>query len=92
MVQLRMILPMVNEAAWCLQDDILNSPSDGDIGAVLGLGFPPFLGGPFRYVDHMGVSEVVAGLEDFRNELGPRYTPAEILKDYASEGKQFFKD
>lgn len=89
-VQLRMTLAMVNEACWCLQEGIIQNPSDGDLGAVLGLGFPPFLGGPFRYIDYMGSSEILSGLESFRKELGLRYTPAPILRDYASKGKKFY--
>src|SRR5699024_7104058 len=89
-VQHRMALVMINEAAWCLQEEILQNPTDGDLGAVLGLGFPPFLGGPFRYIDRMGAGEIVDRLERFEQELGPRFTPARILRDHASGGKTFY--
>lgn len=88
--QLRMALTMINEAAWCLQEEILKSPGDGDLGAILGLGFPPFLGGPFRYIDQQGVQNVVDRLEDFASKYGPRFKPAPILLDYAREGKKFY--
>jgi 3-hydroxyacyl-CoA dehydrogenase/enoyl-CoA hydratase/3-hydroxybutyryl-CoA epimerase len=90
-VQQRMVLTMVNEAAWCLQDEILRNPTDGDLGAVLGLGFPPFLGGPFRYIDQVGADEIVRRLEGFEQKHGPRFKAAEILKNYASTGKRFHK-
>jgi len=91
-VQQRMTLTMVNEAAWCLQENILTNPVDGDLGAVLGLGFPPFLGGPFRYIDREGVGTVLNRLEKFEEEHGPRFTPADILKEYAKTGKTFHQD
>ncbi|MDR8390672.1 fatty acid oxidation complex subunit alpha FadJ [Aliifodinibius sp. S!AR15-10] len=89
-IQQRMVLTMVNEAAWCLQEEILEDPADGDLGAILGLGYPPFLGGPFRYVDQQGVADIVSRMKKYQNELGIRFQPAEILKSYASEGKSFY--
>ncbi|WP_428235542.1 fatty acid oxidation complex subunit alpha FadJ [Gracilimonas sp.] len=88
--QQRMALTMINEAAWCLEEDILKSPEDGDLGAILGLGFPPFLGGPFRYIDQTGIQKVVDQLNEFTEKFGPRFKPAQILVDYAKEGKRFY--
>lgn len=91
-VQQRVALTMVNEAAWCLQEDILRNPTDGDLGAVLGLGFPPFLGGPFRYVDREGAGAIVQQLEKFEDQHGPRFKPADILREYSRSGKKFHLD
>lgn len=89
-VQQRMALMMINEAAYCLQEDILKSPVDGDLGAILGLGFPPFTGGPFRYVDHIGAQLVVDKLNTFTEQFGPRFKPAIILSDLAKSGQRFY--
>jgi len=88
--QLRMTLMMVNEAAYCLQEDILKSPTDGDLGAILGLGFPPFTGGPFRYVDFAGAENIVDRLKQFEDEFGPRFKPAPILEDAAKSARKFY--
>ncbi|HEX6628156.1 MAG TPA: fatty acid oxidation complex subunit alpha FadJ, partial [Gemmatimonadaceae bacterium] len=63
-IQQRTVLAMLNEAARCLSDGIIKSPRDGDVGAVFGIGFPPFRGGPFRYMDSLGIQIVVQRLED----------------------------
>ena len=69
-IQRRCVLAMVNEAARCLQEGILRSSRDGDVGAVFGIGFPPFRGGPFRHVDSLGAQRVVRALEGL-NRPGP---------------------
>lgn len=86
----RMALMMVNEAMHCLQDGILERPRDGDVGAVLGLGFPPFLGGPFRYVDRRGAAEVVDRLRMLADAHGKRFTPAKTLEELARGAKRFY--
>jgi 3-hydroxyacyl-CoA dehydrogenase/enoyl-CoA hydratase/3-hydroxybutyryl-CoA epimerase len=86
----RTVLAMVNEAARCLEEGILRSPRDGDIGAVMGIGFPPFRGGPFRYVDTLGAAQVVRDLEALNRGLAPRYEPARILKEKAEAGGRFY--
>jgi 3-hydroxyacyl-CoA dehydrogenase/enoyl-CoA hydratase/3-hydroxybutyryl-CoA epimerase len=86
----RCVLAMVNEAARCLEEGILRSPRDGDIGAVFGIGFPPFRGGPFRYVDSVGADHIVGQLEDLNVRFEPRFAPAELLVDMASGRKVFY--
>ncbi|MDE3194636.1 MAG: enoyl-CoA hydratase/isomerase family protein [Chloroflexota bacterium] len=75
----RLTLTFVNEAARCLDERILRSPAEGDLGAVLGLGFPPFLGGPFRYADALG-ERMAASLERLAAARGPRFLPTDALR------------
>lgn len=88
-IQKRIAYRFVNEAAFCLQDGIISTPGDGDIGAVFGVGFPPFMGGPFRMLDMMGVSHFVDTMQKFREQYGEQFAPAQILVDYAKENKRF---
>jgi 3-hydroxyacyl-CoA dehydrogenase/enoyl-CoA hydratase/3-hydroxybutyryl-CoA epimerase len=85
-IQDRLVFAFLNEAAYCLEEGILRSPRDGDVGAIFGLGFPPFLGGPFRYLDHLGARFAVEMLERLEGRHGERFRPAPILKDLAREG------
>ena len=86
----RVIFTMLNEAAYCLGEGILRSPRDGDIGAIFGLGFPPFLGGPFRYMDSLGANYVVERLEALQAEFGERFAPAPVLLENAKKGTNFY--
>ena len=87
----RLALIMMNEAAQCFQDGIIQSPRDGDVGAVLGLGFPPFLGGPFRHMDETGIQQIVSDLEKWADKKGARFKPAAILVEMAEKGDVFYK-
>lgn len=89
-IALRCVLAMVNEAVRCLSEGILRSARDGDAGAILGLGFPPFRGGPFRYLDGRGAAAVRADLEELRRRHGERFAPAELLEDLARNGKRIY--
>eukprot|EP01134_Creolimax_fragrantissima_P000849 CFRG0849T1 len=88
-LQMRCVSRFVNEAAHCLQDGIILNPTDGDIGAVFGIGWPPALGGPFRYVDAMGADKFVDMMNGFKDKYGEQFAPAQILVDYAKSGKKF---
>lgn len=88
-IQLRCVLQMVNEAAYCFGEGILRSARDGDIGAVFGLGFPPFRGGPFRFVDRQGVKHIVEHCERFQKQCGKRFSPAPVLSEMAASGSRF---
>jgi 3-hydroxyacyl-CoA dehydrogenase/enoyl-CoA hydratase/3-hydroxybutyryl-CoA epimerase len=90
LMQRRMILAFVNEAARCLEEGIIASPRDGDVGAIMGIGFPPFLGGPFRYVDDTGAATVVGWLDQCAYAYGPRFEPARVLRDLAETGARFY--
>jgi len=88
-IQERVSLAFINEAAHCLGDGILRSARDGDIGAIYGLGYPPFRGGPFWTIDQMGVDTVVDRLIVLAAKHGDRFEPAPILREYAQNGKTF---
>jgi 3-hydroxyacyl-CoA dehydrogenase/enoyl-CoA hydratase/3-hydroxybutyryl-CoA epimerase len=75
----RLTLTFVNECARCLDEGVLRSAAEGDLGAVLGLGFPPFLGGPFRWADRRG-DELVRALERLADAHGDRFAPADALR------------
>jgi enoyl-CoA hydratase/long-chain 3-hydroxyacyl-CoA dehydrogenase len=90
-VQLRLATRFINEAAMCLQEGILKSALEGDVGAVFGLGFPPMRGGPFRFVDTYGVANIVDAMKRFEAQYGTAFTPCTLLLDMAKSGEKFYK-
>ncbi|HET7827235.1 MAG TPA: fatty acid oxidation complex subunit alpha FadJ [Anaeromyxobacter sp.] len=88
-LQERIVFQMVNEAIRCLGEGILRSARDGDIGAVFGLGFPPFLGGPFRYADAIGTRALLERMEALAARHGARFEPAPLLVEKGRAGARF---
>jgi 3-hydroxyacyl-CoA dehydrogenase/enoyl-CoA hydratase/3-hydroxybutyryl-CoA epimerase len=89
-IQDRTVLAMVNEAVRCLEEGVLRSPRDGDVGAVFGLGFPPFRGGPFRYVDTESAEMIIRRLEQLNARFAPRFVPAPLLLEMAERRRRFY--
>jgi 3-hydroxyacyl-CoA dehydrogenase/enoyl-CoA hydratase/3-hydroxybutyryl-CoA epimerase len=91
-LQMRLFLPMINEAAYCLQDKIVAKASQVDLAMVYGTGFPPFKGGLLRYADAEGAERLLPFLQQFAAEVdADRYAPAPLLVELA-QGKRRFYD
>ena len=88
-IQDRALLLMLNEAVMCLEEGIISNPGDGDLGAVFGIGFLPFTGGPFRAIDTWGVQNIIDRMEVLRGQYGERFTPAESLVQMAEKEDRF---
>lgn len=89
-VERRLVYALLNEAARAHGEGVIRSPRDGDIGAVFGVGFPPFRGGPLRLIDSLGAAAVVATLENLAGALGSRFAPCDAL--VARGGARYYGD
>ncbi|MDP2561732.1 fatty acid oxidation complex subunit alpha FadJ [Psychrobium sp. 1_MG-2023] len=86
----RCMVQMLNEAVRCLEEGIISSARDGDIGAIFGIGFPPFLAGPFSYIDSMGAEKLVNLLNQYSAKHGNRFEPCQLLQTMAKENHRFY--
>jgi len=87
----RLIFLMVNEAARCVEEKVVDSPEDADYGMILGTGFAPFRGGPLRFAEHFGLSKVVDELERMA-QSEEKFLPCEILRKHVRHGTKFYED
>ncbi|MBO1520749.1 fatty acid oxidation complex subunit alpha FadB [Oceanisphaera pacifica] len=85
----RMMIPLINEVVLCLEEGIIGSPAEADMALVYGIGFPPFHGGVFRYLDNMGLTEYIALADKFAH-LGPLYQVSDGLRDMAANKHLFY--
>ncbi len=86
----RLMVAFCNETVRCLEDGIVASASEADMAMLMGLGFPPFRGGPCRYIDQVGVREFVALCDKYAH-LGKAYEAPQLLKDMAERGESFYQ-
>jgi 3-hydroxyacyl-CoA dehydrogenase/enoyl-CoA hydratase/3-hydroxybutyryl-CoA epimerase len=91
-MEARLVLLMINEAAFCLEDAIVGDPGKLDLAMIFGTGFPPFRGGLLRHADSIGLGRVFARLDDLAERLGPRFTPADSLQRLANERRGFYPE
>jgi len=85
----RCVMMLLNEAARALDEGVISRVRDGDIGGVFGIGFPPFLGGPFCYMNQLGIGVMVARLQHLTHLYGERFTPCERLIAMAEQSHSF---
>ena len=89
-IQERLSGKFINEVLFCLQDGIIETPMDGDLGAVFGVGFPPFTGGPFKYMDTIGADKILNNLNKYNNLYGDSFKPCELLKEHVKDNRTFY--
>lgn len=88
--QNRIILVQLNEAARCLDERIVAAPEDVDFAMILGTGWAPFRGGPLRYADSLGITDVVARLAILARDIAPRFTPCDHLRAMTHDNRTFY--
>ncbi len=91
-IQPRLVYSMLNEAVHALSEGVVRCARDADLGAIYGIGYPPFRGGPFRYLDDIGAANAVDTLERLREQYGERFAPAARLVQMAEAGERFYAD
>jgi 3-hydroxyacyl-CoA dehydrogenase/enoyl-CoA hydratase/3-hydroxybutyryl-CoA epimerase len=90
LVERRLVYAMLNEAAAACSEHVVRSARDGDVGAVYGIGFPAFRGGPLRLIDDLGAARVVETLHDLQDAFGQRFRPAPALAEMARQGGRYY--
>lgn len=91
-IESRLVLPMINEAAFCLEDRIVTDPARLDLAMIFGTGFPPFRGGLLRHADAIGLGRVFSRLDDLAERLGPRFAPSDLIQRLADARRGFYTD
>jgi 3-hydroxyacyl-CoA dehydrogenase/enoyl-CoA hydratase/3-hydroxybutyryl-CoA epimerase/enoyl-CoA isomerase len=85
----RMMIPMIIETARCLEDGIVDTVNEADMGLIMGIGFPPFRGGALRYADTIGLDVICAKADKYAH-IGKLYHPTEKMREMAANGQKYY--
>ena len=91
-VSQRLLYSLVAPSARTFAEGVVPDPQSADLGAIFGLGFPPYTGGPLSYIDTIGLDAYVATADMLAQRHGARFTPPQLLRDMAKSGKTFYAD
>ena len=86
----RLVLIMINTAAWCLENHVVESPGDVDLGMIMGTGFPPFRGGLLVHADRMGLQRINDQLTQYAESFGNRFKPSPLIQEFAQKNSGFY--
>ena len=89
-VKKRLLFVQSVDAARCLEEDVLSDPRDGDVGSILGWGFPAYTGGAISFIDFVGIEEFVAQCDRLSQVYGPRFSPPEMLREMSKDHDVFY--
>jgi 3-hydroxyacyl-CoA dehydrogenase/enoyl-CoA hydratase/3-hydroxybutyryl-CoA epimerase len=89
-IKQRILYVQALEAARCMEEGVLVSPADGDVGAILGVGYPAYTGGPFCFIDGIGLQAFVAESDRLARLFGPHLQAPQLLRDMAAKGQTFY--
>jgi 3-hydroxyacyl-CoA dehydrogenase/enoyl-CoA hydratase/3-hydroxybutyryl-CoA epimerase len=89
-VRRRLLHVQLVEALKCMQEGVIEDPADGDVGAVFGVGFPAYTGGPFSYIDHLGAARVLRECGELAKRHGERFKAPRLLREMARDGRRFY--
>ncbi len=89
-IKARMLYAQLVDAAKAMAEGVLIDPADGDVGSILGVGFPAYLGGPFSMMDTIGIGAVIAECERLSASYGTHYAAPQLLRDMAAKGQTFY--
>ena len=85
----RLVFCQVIEAVKAMEEGVIKSVADGNIGSIMGIGFPPHVGGVYQCINHWGVKEFTKRAQDLAKKYGKRFEPPKLLKDKAKKNEQF---
>lgn len=88
----RLVFLMVNEAARCVEENVVATPEDADYGMILGTGFPVYRGGPLRFADHFGIKKLVEEMDGIHSRAGEKFAPCELLRQHAQNETKFYQE